>query len=267
MHDPVGEVCITVQVTAAGMAGQKPKRVTFRELQSTLRSGFQRWQTLPAEVQTDGEALFAGNRTEQFPSQFTLWLVGLGIRHRLTRPGRPTDNAAVERNHRTLNDYAVRGHETCSLPELQAVLDQAWYDLAFVLPSQAKGCAGQPPVVAHPELLHPTRPYQTEQELALFEMQSVDHFLAQFTWHRIVGKTGQVSLGGQHHYYSVGRTYAAQQVAIRFDPTDRHFVFTLLDDPQQPIARRPARDLDAADLLGYELGPQQLPLAFVTEKG
>ena len=267
VHDPVGEVCITVQVTAAGMAGQKPKRVTFRELQSTLRSGFQRWQTLPAEVQTDGEALFAGNRTEQFPSQFTLWLVGLGIRHRLTRPGRPTDNAAVERNHRTLNDYAVRGHETCSLPELQAVLDQAWYDLAFVLPSQAKGCAGQPPVVAHPELLHPTRPYQTEQELALFEMQRVDHFLAQFTWHRIVGKTGQVSLGGQHHYYSVGRTYAAQQVAIRFDPTDRHFVFTLLDDPQQPIARRPARDLGAADLLGYELGPQQLPLAFVSEKG
>lgn len=267
VHDPVGEVCIMLRVTVAGTVGQTPKRVSLGELQTTLRLSFQRWQTLPEEVQTDREALFVGNVTEQFPSSFTLWLVGLGIRHRLIRPGKPTDNAAVERNHRTVNEYVLRGQETCTVTQLQAVLDQAWYDLAFALPSQAKGCAGQPPVVAHPDLLRPIRPYRPVEEYTLFALARVDAFLAQFTWHRIVGKTGQVSLGGQHHYYTVGRTYANQQVVIRFDPADRHFVFALAHDPLAPIARRLARNLDTANLLGSELGPQQLPLGLSLEKG
>lgn len=267
VHDPVGEVCITLRVTEAGRVGQKPKRVSLAELQTTLRSGFARWQTLPEEVQTDNEALFVGNRTEQFPSRFALWLTGLGIQHRLIRPSKPTDNAAVERNHRTVYDYALRGHERDTLAQLQPVLEQAWHELAFELASQAKGCAGNPPVVAHPELLHPVRPYQPAQEFALFDLQRVDRFLAQLTWHRIVGKTGQVSLGGQHHYYSVGHSYAAKNVVVRFDPTDRHFVFALADDPQQVIARRPARDLDAIDLIGEDSRPHQLALPFNGEKG
>lgn len=267
VHDPVGEVCIMLRVTEAGTVGQKPKRVSLGELQMTLRRSFQRWQTLPEEVQTDREALFVGNNTEQFPSPFTLWLVGLGIRHRLIRPGKPTDNAAVERNHRTVNDYALRGQEACTVAQLQVVLDQAWYDLAFALPSQAKGCAGRPPIIAHPELLRPLRHYHPAEEAAWFVLTRVDTFLAQFTWHRIVSQTGQVSLGGQHHYYTVGRTYAHQPVVVRFAPVDRHFVFALADDPLAPIARRPARDLDTADLLGQELGPQQLPLGLHFVKG
>lgn len=266
VHDPVGEVCITLRMTEAGRVGQKPKRVSLPELQNTLRSGFARWQTLPEEVQTDNEALFVGNRTEQFPSRFTLWLIGLGIRHRLIRPSKPTDNAAVERNHRTVCDYALRGHEHDTLAQLEPVLDEAWHDLAFALSSQAKGCAGNPPVVAHPDLLHPVRLYEPAQEFALFDLQRVDHFLAQFTWHRIVGKTGQVSLGGQHHYYAVGRTYAAKDVLVRFDPSDRHFVFALADTPQQVIARRPARDLDPVDLIGEDFRPHQLALPFNHEK-
>ncbi|MEZ4737480.1 MAG: integrase core domain-containing protein [Caldilineaceae bacterium] len=267
VHDPVGEVCITLRMTEAGRVGQKPRRVSLPELQTTLRSGFARWQTLPEEVQTDNEALFVGNRTEQFPSRFALWLIGLGIRHRLIRPSKPTDNASVERNHRTVCDYALRGHEHDTLAQLHPVLDEAWPDLAFELSSQAKGCVGQPPVVAHPDLLHPVRPYQPAQEFALFDLQRVDHFLAQFTWQRIVGKTGQVSLGGQHHYYSVGHAYAAKAVVVRFDPTDRHFVFALADTPHQVIARRPARNLDASDLIGEDFRPHQLALPLKDEKG
>lgn len=267
VHDPVGEVCITLGVTEAGTVGQKAKRVTLRELQTTLRTGFARWQTLPEEVQTDNEALFVGNVSEQFPSLFTLWLIGLGIRHRRIRPGKPTDNAAVERNHRTVNDYVLQGHEGDPVTQLQAALDTAWHELAFELPSHAKGCAGKPPVVAHPDLLHPQRRYQPDQEFAYFDRQRVDRFLAQFTWQRLVNKSGQVSLGGQHHYYFVGRTYAHQSVVVRFVPADRHFVFALVDEPDQIIARRPARDLDTVDIIGLDQRPQQLTLAFAEEKG
>jgi transposase InsO family protein len=267
VHDPVGAVCITARVTAAGKVGRKPTRVRLAELQSTLRTGFCQWGTLPEEVQTDSETIFVGNVTERFPAKFTLWLVGLGIRHRTIRPGKPTDNAEVERNHRTLNEYTLLGHQAGSLAELQTMLDQACYELAFELPSRAHGCAGQPPVLAHPELLSQPRPYQAHCELSLFDLQRIDHFLTKFTWPRKVSASGQVSLGGQHHYYSVGRRYAHQQVEVRFDDTDRHFVFYLKDDPAHPIARRPARHLDVADLTGLTLVPQQLPLDLTIAKG
>jgi hypothetical protein len=79
VHDPVGEVCIAARVTPAGVVGRKPRRVCVDELQTTLRLGFCRWGTLPEEIQTDNEALFVGNPTEHFPSQFTLWLVDLAF--------------------------------------------------------------------------------------------------------------------------------------------------------------------------------------------
>jgi hypothetical protein len=271
IHDPVGAVCITARVTPAGKVGQTPRCVKVEELQATLRTGFCRWHTLPEEVQTDGEALFIGNPHQPFPTRFTLWLVGLDIAHLVIRPGQPTDNAEVERTHRTLNEYTLIGHEDCSISELQTVLDQDCYDLAFVLPSHAAGCGGQPPVVAHPELLGRPRPFEAHLELALFDLQRVDHFLAQFTWQRTVGKTGQVSLGGQHHYYSVGRRFAQQPVWVRFDPTDRHFVFGLADQPAPELARRPARHLSVWDITGLQPAapgfvPQQLPLPLLFPK-
>lgn len=267
VHDPVGEVCIVARVTPAGPVGRKPRRVSLDELRTTLRLGFCRWGTLPEAVQTDNEALFTGNPTERFPARFTLWLVGLGIRHQTIHPGKPTDNAAVERNHRTLNEYTVNTREARSLATLQHLLDQAWYELAFALPSYARGCAGQPPVIAHPELLHPPRPYQAHLEWALFDLQRVDRFLAQFTWSRKVTASGQVSVGGQHHYYSVGRAYTRQQVWIRFDPADRHFVFFADASLTQTIVRRPAHHLTLAEITGLPQVPQQLALDFGGPKG
>lgn len=263
IHDPVGDVCIAARVTPAGSVGQKATRVRLAEVQTTLRLGFCRWGTLPEALQTDNEALFTGNPSERFPSQFTLWLVGLDIHHQTIRPGKPTDNATVERNHRTLIDYVGSNQPLASLVVFQRFLDQAWYELAFALPSYAGSCAGQPPVVAHPDLLHPPRPYQAQWEWALFDLRRVDAFLAQFTWSRKVTATGQVSLGGQHHYYSVGRAYAQQQVGVRFDPADRHFVFFADASTTQVIGRRPARYLSVAELTGLPSVPQQLALALI----
>jgi hypothetical protein len=95
----------------------------------------------------------------------------------------------------------------------------------------------------------------------------MDAYLAKFTWQRKVGKTGQITLSGAHEYYSVGRAYARQQVLVRFDPVDRHYVFFLPADPETEIGRRPARNLDLADLTGIAtwpvgLGVQQLFLPF-----
>lgn len=270
--DPLGKACIGAFLTPAGSVKHLPKRVTFDQIQAMLRACFARWGTLPEELQTDGETVFIGQPQDAFPTPFTLWLTGLGIHHMVIRPGKPTDNAEVERWHHTLNGYAIVGNEKADTDQLQEILSQSLYELNYELASRAAGCEGRPPIVAHPELTHPRRPFDPTHELAQFDLARVDAYLATFTWPRRVGKTGQISLGGQHQRYSVGRAYAGQSVDVRFDPADRHFVFFARDEAQTELGRRPARDLEVADLTGIAtwpegLVPQQLPLPLCLPKG
>lgn len=272
VREPVGAACIGAFVSAADQVERNPRKVTLEEVRATLRTCFTRWKTLPDEIQTDGEVLFIGQPQDSFPSVFTLWLTGLGIKHLVIRPGKPTDNAEVERCHRTVNDYAVVGNEDASLTRLQEILDQSVDELNRELPSQAKDCKGRPPLEAHPELLEPRHPFQPSHELALFDLDRVDAYLATFTWQRKVGKTGQISLGRQHQRYSVGRAYARRQALVRFDPHERHFVFYDDEEPDQEIGRRPARNLEVSDLTNLAtwpegLVPQQLPLPLFIPEG
>jgi transposase InsO family protein len=268
VRDPVGEACIGAFVLPCGGDGRRNKRVTLEQVRSVLRACFASWGTLPDEVQTDGEPALIGQAHDSFPGRFTLWLKGLGISHLVIRPGRPTDNAEVERCHRTVNDHAIVGNEKAEITRLQEILDQSVIELNWELPSRAEGCRGQPPIRAHPELLRPRRPFKPEHELALFDLALVDTYLATFTWKRTVWKSGQTEIGT--HRYFVGHSHVGRCVHVRFDPADRHFVFYEPDSPEDEIVRRPAKGLEVEDLTGLipwpaGLGPQQLslPLAFL----
>ena len=278
IRDPVGEACIDAVVHPTELVTTRTKRVPMEAARTTLRRAFALWATLPQEVQTDGESTLVSRKTGAFPSTFTLWLVGLGIQHLVI--GQVTDNAEVERCHRIVCDYAIVGNEKHTATELQPILDIALWELNYELPSRAEGCAGQSPIQAHPELLQPERSFQPEHELARFDLKRVDAFLSTFTWTRKVGKMGQITIGGQNNRYSVGRDYAQQQVLVRFDPADRHFVFYQSDaehdcsDPQDwaEIGRRPACHLEVGDLTGLATWPeglvsQQLPLSLCFEEG
>lgn len=272
VREPVGEACLGALLFPAGRVGQPARKVTLAEVRSVLRQCFARWGTLPDEIQTDGEPVLIDSAREAFPSSFRLWLVGLGITHRVIRSGKPTDQAEVERCHRTLNDYALVGNEACSPATLQQRLEVAVQELLFELPSRAAGCAGRPPAQAHPDLFQPRRPFGPEHELAHFDLARVDAYLATQTWERLAGATGQICIGGHHHYYTVGRAFSHQRIQVRFDPMDRSFVFTPRDDPARELNRRPARHLQVSDLTGLAMwpfgpGPQQLCLPLVFAKG
>ena len=265
VRDPVGAVCLGAYVFPAGQVGQVPTRVTAEEVRSVLRRCFARWGTLPDAVQTVGESSLIGQFQDELPSPFRLWLIGLGIAHRQIRPARPTDNAEVERCHRTVTDYAIVGNEDHSLAALQRLLDQAVEELASQLPSRASGCGGQPPLRAHPQIGQPRRPFAPAYEHAHFDLARVDAYLASLCLKRKVDKQGRVTLGGRHERYRVGAAYAHQTLSVRFDPTDRHFVFYADDALQVEVARQAARHLDLTDLTGIVawpvgLGLQQLPL-------
>jgi hypothetical protein len=82
-------------------------------------------------------------------------------------------------------------------------------------------------------------------------------------------------IGGSRLRYSVGKAYAEQIVRIRFEPSDRSFVFypdgpdDQLPPPELEIRRRPALQLTVADLTGLvtdTAGPQQLPLPRLAEQ-
>jgi transposase InsO family protein len=257
VRDPVGAATLRVGVIEAGPAGRRGRRYSLPELRQIVRTVAAEWGTLPQEIQTDNEPVFVGDTVDPFPSKFTLYLCGLDVQHLTIRPGMCTDNAEVERCHRTVFAYALAGQLHLPLPQLQQLLDQRVHELNFELPSHAHGCNGLPPVQAHPELLSKPRPFSPERELALFSLDRVDAFLATSTWRRKVNKNGQINIGGHGRRYSVGRPFARQYVLVCFDPSDRHFVFypdeTLVDGASptgDELGRRPARHLDVQDLTG-----------------
>jgi len=267
VRDPVGEAYIGAFVFATG---KRQHRIKLEEARAVLRQCFGRWKTLPQVIQTDGEPVLVTPNPDPFPSDFILWLKGLGIEHRLIH--NVTSNAEVERCHRTLSDYALVGNEDQVVVALQTILDQALDELNFELSSRAEGCQGQPPLQAHPDLLRPRRSFAPQWEWAHFNLKRIDDYLATQSWKRIVETTGVVPLGGKRRRYSIGRQYTGQEVEIHFDPSDRHFVFSLCSAPEVPIKRLPAKCLDRNALTGREgwpVGPgaQQLSLPLFQEEG
>ena len=249
IRDPIGAAAIGSFEHPGGTIGHAPRRLTFPQIRADLRLCFAAWQTLPDRIRTDNEGVFVGKPENDFPSLFSLWLKGMGVEHVSIRPGQPTDNAHVERQHRTINDYCLQGHKETGVA-LQVMLNQSLHDLNQELPSRAHGCHGQPPLYAHPDLLHPRRPFNAVMELAQFDLGRVDRFLAALTWTRKVGKKGQVKLGGTGHRYTVGHEDTGQRVVIRFDPRDRTFVFC--NGKGEELRRSRCRWLDVTDLTGLD---------------
>lgn len=272
IRDPFGAAPITSQAFS-GKVTRRSRKLTFPEYRQVLRAGFSEWQTLPDQVSTDNELRFIGNPSSDFPGLLTLYLVGLGIRHVFIRPGQPTDHAQVEREHRTLDNWTFSAEDLQDLAHFQQALDRERRIYLLSFPCHASDCQGQPPLVAHPELLHPRRFYQPALEPLLFSMQRVFDFLATFTFERIVSTSGSVALTRQ---VSIGRKYAREipdrKVWIRCDPLRQEWVFyrkpASAGEERVELTRRPIQNLDFETLTGLDpnlpLPPQpvQLPLPF-----
>jgi hypothetical protein len=256
VRDPVTAVMIASQAFLTTTAHHW-RKLTLPEVQAVLRAAFTEWGC-PLEIQTDHEAVYVGAATSDFPSRLTLWWLGLNMPHVTSRSRRPTDQAQVERGHRTLGDMSWKDELFAQVPALQTTLDDRRQRYNTELPVTAADCDGQPPLRVHPTARFSGRPFCPELEWQLFDLNRVDAFLAQQVWIRHVGEQGQVGVGS-HHYY-LGRDYAFQTVSVRFQPATRTFRFDLADGTH--LADLPARELDKADLIGYAPLPQDRPFSF-----
>jgi hypothetical protein len=96
VRDPFGAACIGAVIHDAGKAGRRPSQITMEQTRYTLRRCFAFWHTLPERLQTDNQTgLAAARQSNDFPTVFTLWLVGLGVEHVFIRSGHPTDYPEV----------------------------------------------------------------------------------------------------------------------------------------------------------------------------
>lgn len=257
IRDPFGAAMIASRAFAVQTKAHW-RKLSWTQVRGVLRDAFSEWHTLPDEVRTDNELGLAGTAHDPFPGKLTLWLVGLGVAHRCIRPGCPTDQPEVERNHRTLDGLALNDEALADLLHLQAALDRERTVYNHHFPAQASDCAGRPPLIAHPELLMPRRYFEPNLELALFDMQRVYDYLASFTFERRVNASAQVSLG--RRFYSLGKKLVRDRhlasVLVRFDPQQQQWVFFSLS--QEELVRRSPKDLDVQSLTGLDPATWQL---------
>jgi len=253
IRDIFSGLIIASQSFEALPSGKGWQHLRCEDHQHTLRRTFGEWG-LPIEVQTDNDHEFNSQSDSGFPTRFTLWLVGLGVRHVLSRPHRPTDQPHIERNHRTQGDFVWKDQSFEQLDAFQLELDYHRLSYNECYPSEAAHCHGRPPLIVFPTARTTGRPYHPDLEWDLFDLQRVDAFLATQVWTRKTAENGAVHLGG--HYYLLGRLWSEQFVSIRFLPQTRSFHFQLQDG--SPIVDLPALGLEKVSLIGAI--PTHLPL-------
>lgn len=255
LHDPIG-IMIGSQAFLTTTA-KRWRKLTLRETQNALRTAFARWG-LPEEIQTDHETVYVGSGESNYPSLFSVWLSGLGIRHVTSRPARPTDQAEMERSHRTLAELAWKDCLFETLSDLQAALDREHVFYNERYPAQAGQCQGQPPLQAFPQARHSGRPFDAEHEWALFDLARAYQFVSAYTAVRHVAKNGAVCLLDRQ--YSVGAKYAGQTVTAQFIP--EQVVFRFRTAQGEFIRDLPARGLSKEDILGFAPLPIPTPKPF-----
>jgi len=262
-RDEFGRATVMHRIHPAERVEQRIVKLTTVQVQQDCRIAFTQWG-LPDAIQTDRASIYVDDDSTPFPTRLALWWVGLGIEHRLVSS--PMRNGCIERGHRTLNERTLVDQRFDDADALQTQVDADWHELNAECPSRAKGCNSQPPLVAHPELLVPRRPYRPEWELDLFDLKRVDNYLATQTWIRKVSAVGLVSLGSQR--YGLGRAWAGQTVSISFEPEQRRFVFTQVRpktkrgkrQPELPPVRLDAKGLSVEEITGLPAAQEDLPM-------
>ena len=151
------------------------------------------------------------------PTSLTLWLVGLGIDVVFGRPYQSTDNAVVERSHGVLDAWVEP--QQC---ENRAHLDKQVAKFVHIQRECYPSCGGHSRFEAYPEIHTPKRVYDRQQDQTLWQRSRVLDYVTQFRFTRRVEKIRRVS-----HFmreYSVGRSYASQQVTVYLAPETEQWV-------------------------------------------
>lgn len=196
-----------------------------------MRLAFARWG-LPRRLRVDNGAPWGS--TGDFPTELSLWLIGLGIDMHWNPPRSPQDNGVVERSQGTSNRWCEP--QTCATAEeLQARLDRMDRLHREDYPYRERLSR----MSYFPGLAHSGRPYARDREEALWEWSRVAEHLSTYVLIRRVDRSGLVSLYNRGHY--VGKIHRGKDVYVMYDPERNEWFFT--DREGRQLRRQPADEL------------------------
>ncbi|TMS59386.1 transposase, partial [Imbroritus primus] len=105
------------------------------------------------------DAIRLDNGPEMISQAFTEWAAAKGIAVRYIQPGKPNQNAFIERFNRTYRTEVLDAHLFATLQQVQAITDQWLVDYNEYRPHEALG--GIPPTQYMPRLTHAPNLYRS----------------------------------------------------------------------------------------------------------
>jgi hypothetical protein len=172
--------------------------------------------------------------TGDFPTELSLWLIGLGVEMRWNSPRSPQENGVVERSQGTSGRWCEP--RTCATAEeLQARLDRMDRLHREVYPYRERLSRA----AYYPGLAHSGRPYDRDSEGALWEWSRVAEHLSGYALVRRVDRSGLVSLHNRGRY--VGKIHYGKDVYVMYDPERNEWFFS--DAEGRQLRRQPADEL------------------------
>ena len=219
--------------------------LSSQETIAATRQAFTQAGYLPEAIRTDHGACFVGPEKDSFPSDFSLYLWGLGIEHELIAVRRPAQNGGIERDQRTFGEHFIDDYQFNSDEQLER--DAASFG-AFqnqYVPSRSVRCRGRTASETAAQLECQARPYKPAQEVKLFSVDRIYAKLEPLRWPRLVSSSGYVSLG--HHLYYVGQAFIGQEIEVRCEPQSKEFLFC--SAAQVEIKRWPIRGISYREIV------------------
>lgn len=197
-----------------------------------MRDACEQWGK-PKTIRVDNG--YPWGSTGNFPTEFSLWLIGLGIDVHWNTPRRPQENGVVERSQGTGKRWS-EPKTCCSAGELQEKIGQ----MDLLQREQYPRPGGKTRMELFPSLKHSGRFYYRDQEAANWSWEAVGDHLADYVADRRVDSSGLISVYDYNYY--VGKKHSGQTVYVSLDPMDRQWI--VRDERGAEIRTQGAKNLD-----------------------
>jgi hypothetical protein len=205
--------------------------VPASDVRDQIRLAFAVWG-MPTRVRVDNGTPWGS--TGDFPTELSLWLIGLGIAMHWNNPRRPQENGVVERSQGTSNRWCEPW--TCAThEELEARLlrmDRLYRESYPYRDRLSR-------MEYYPGLKHSGRPYDRDSEETNWQWSRVAEHLSTYIVERRVDQAGLVSLYNRGHY--VGNIHRGKTVYVFYDPLAGEWVFA--DREGRQLRRKAAVEL------------------------
>jgi transposase len=219
--------------------------LTAQEMIPVCRKAFIKEGHLPEAIRTDHGSCFIGAEKHSFPSDFTLYLWGLGVSHELIPVRNPAKNGGVERDQRTFNEHFIIDYQFISHEKIEEDAEAFGAFQNKYVPSRSVRCQGRTASETAERLKCQARKYKCSQEEKIFSVDRIYNKFLQLRWPRLVSSSGYVTIG--HYKYYVGWAYKGKEIEVRFDPQTKELISSSVEKVE--IKRWPIRGISYHEIV------------------